>query len=153
MIEDNIGIIRKVVLNFVHHWQAINDSWQYAVAYEAVCEATPKWQIEKGKFPTFIHSVSYLAIIREWNNRKRKPTFVPIGDADFEIPVDNKLALDVSYDELFEKMQNPDADMYRRYIEGEKVVDIVKSLGISRQSFYDKTKNVKASLAKQMKGI
>jgi ACT domain-containing protein len=44
----------------------------------------------------------------------------------------------------------PDIDMFKRHLEGESITDIVQELGISRQTFYNRTKPVKEALAKHV---
>jgi|TARA_Y100000034_G_scaffold6676_1_gene7342 RNA polymerase sigma factor (sigma-70 family) len=159
MIESNLGVIRKVVLRYVRHWMLIDDSWQYGVACHGVCEAVAagRWTPSRGKFSTFVTTVANNAILDEWRLRKRRDEQLPVdslGAEDVEIPDDSKMVLDVPYEQVFNNGFGPemkqDVDMFRRHIEGESITDIVKDLGISRQSFYNRTKRVKAVLLKHV---
>lgn len=157
MIENNIGIIRKVALKYVGHWSAVNDSWQFAVACQAVCEAVAdnKWNAERGKFSTFVYTVSKFAIIKEWECRRKELHTEEL--VDVVVPIYRRLSLDVPYDEFFKNGFDPDMqrdiNMFRRHIEGESITEIVKELGISRQSFYNRIKSVKQELAKHVVAI
>jgi DNA-directed RNA polymerase specialized sigma24 family protein len=158
MIENNIGVIRKVVLQYVQHWNAIDDSWQFAVACHAVCEAVSanKWSPERGKFSTFVYNVAKFAIIGEWKRLQVRQRQFPMteGEFDVEIEVPLRLVLDVPYESVFQNgfdpKLKPDIAMFKRHIEGESISDIVKELGISRQTFYNRTKPVKEALAKHV---
>lgn len=159
MIENNLGIIRNVVWRFVNDRAEIPDSWQYAVACQAVCEAVSanKWTPERGKFSTFVHSVARFAIINEWRNRNKIPLSVSFDDEenlelDVVIPTNCRVTLDIPYKDVFangfDDKQKEDAEMFRRSLEGESITDLVKELGISRQSFYNRVKAIKETLAK-----
>jgi RNA polymerase sigma factor (sigma-70 family) len=152
MIENNIGIIRKVVLQYVGHWSAVNDSWQFGVACQAVCEAVAanRWTSERGKFSTFVYQVARNAIINEWKYQKVRE--LPTTEEEFDIieETEPRLVLDVPYDDIFDSPLSPDVSMFKRYIEGESIKDISQELGISRQTFYNRTKSVKDALAKHV---
>lgn len=152
MIENNLGVIRKVVLKYVGHWSAVNDSWQYSVACQAVCEAVAanKWTSERGKFSTFVYQVARNAIINEWKYQKVRK--LPTTDEEFDIIEESepKLVLDVPYDDIFGNPLSPEALMFKRYIEGESIKEISLELGISRQTFYNRTKSVKDELARHV---
>lgn len=158
MIENNLGIIRKVVLKFVRNFTAIDDSWQFAVACCAVCEAIDKWSPERGKFSTFISVVAHNAIVTEWNKQRKQIQFEQLeSDDDFPIPTDGRQTLDVPYEKVFQNGFPDDlkdhVEMFRRSVEGENITEIVKEYGISRQSYYNRIKPIKKALEKHVISI
>lgn len=151
MIENNLGVIRKIALGFMNHQTPVDDSWQYAVACHAVCESVDKWNPKTAKFNTFIGMIARYAIINEMRSRKKmlEPTSLK---EDMEIPINKRITLDVPYNDVFkikgDKNLRRDIQMFRRSIEGETVSSIVRKMGITRTTFYNRIDRIKKIIAK-----
>lgn len=154
LIENNIGVIRKVVLRFVPYSE-IEDSWQFAVACCKVCEKIEMWNPERGNITTFISIVAYNAILQEIREQSRKSLpLIPLDDIE-DVPIlttNNRLRLSAPYEDILKKSDLPleVIEIFQRQVKGETVKSISKDLGISRQSYYKRIRPIKTILKKHL---